>query len=584
MKKTDDYNETIRVNILGTSDIHGRFMPWEYAPDRSQNLGSLTKVSTFVKEYRKSHDNIIIVDCGDSVQDNYVESLIGEKSNPMISGMNEIGYDTFVLGNHEFNYSADDRKKLIDEFNGKVLCGNIYNKDNSRYLDAVQIVNKGNIKIGIIGMTTPMIAHFEKGKDSLDGLIVKDAIEETKKAIYELQNKVDAIIGVMHMGEENENCIKGTGVIDVAKNCPELDVIIAGHMHLDVSSNKVNNVLITEPYKYAQRISEINLEFKQDESGFKLINKKSQTHEMKNVKSDEKLESKLIYFHNRLREKVNEPIGILTGENLRKEDEIRGISRVFTEPTAVMNLFFNVAKFYSKADVIALCTDNENAQIKKGKISIKDISNNYTYTGGEITVYEISGADLKLYMEWSAEYFNTLKEGDLTISYNPKRRNSKYSTNDFFSGVKYKIDLRECAGNRIKNLIFENNTSITYNTKLTIGMNSYRIAKLQEKGGIFYGKEFKKIYSSIEEFPCDKGTIRNLTVKYIKEELNGILKGDFTKNWEIIGINKDSYDYKLVKKLINDGIVNLVSSDDGKWTNIRSINKNDIKDYYKNKS
>lgn len=60
---------------------------------------------------------------------------------------------------------------------------------------------------------------------------------------------------------------------------------------------------------------------------------------------------------------------------------------------------------------------------------------------GEITVYKISGKDLKDYMEWAAGYFNSSRAGDVTVSFDKTRRASKYSTNDFFGGVKYEIDL-----------------------------------------------------------------------------------------------------------------------------------------------
>ena len=55
-------------------------------------------------------------------------------------------------------------------------------------------------------MNTPMISDFEKGR-SFDGLVVKNPVEETKKAIKELEGKVDVMVGVMHMGLENENGI-----------------------------------------------------------------------------------------------------------------------------------------------------------------------------------------------------------------------------------------------------------------------------------------------------------------------------------------------------------------------------------------
>lgn len=41
-----------------------------------------------------------------------------------------------------------------------------------------------------------------------------------EKAIKELEGKVDVMVGVMHMGLENENGIPGTGVQDIANACP----------------------------------------------------------------------------------------------------------------------------------------------------------------------------------------------------------------------------------------------------------------------------------------------------------------------------------------------------------------------------
>lgn len=576
MPTTGVKNEEVTITILGTSDVHGRFMPWEYAPDTASTSGSLTQISTLVKKVRGENPNTILVDCGDSIQDNYVETLIDDEENPMVVGMNAMGYDVWVMGNHEYNFNRLQRQKVIDAFKGAALSGNVYNTDGSRYLPAYQIIEKAGVKVGIIGITTPMIKTFEAETGNLDGLVVNDTITEIQKAIDEIENKVDVIVGVVHMGEANENNIPGTGVIDLANACPELDAIVAGHMHLNVSSNTVNGVLITEPYKYGQALSQIDLSFKKDGQKYELVNKKAQTLPVKGVESDKELEAKLQSFHEKLQAKVNVPIGKLVGDNLVQEDEIKGISSVYTEPTALMNLFFDVAKFYSHADVIALCTDNEKAQITAGDIRIKDIAKNYTYTGGEITVYEVTGKDLKTYMEWSADYFNTLKDGDVTISYNPARRNSKYSTDDLFGGVNFKMDLTKESGHRIVDLTLENGTPIKDDTKLTLGMNAYRMEQFVKEGGIFAGKTFKSIYDSKQVFGEDEGTIRNITIKYIKEELKGELKGNFTKNWEIIGIDKTSKAYQTVKQLINEGSISLPLSEDGKYTNVASINVKNV--------
>ncbi|WP_252254230.1 5'-nucleotidase C-terminal domain-containing protein [Clostridium sp. ZBS12] len=565
-------SDSIDITILGTSDVHGRFMPWEYATDTPNTKGSLTQISTLVNKIRTENPNTILVDAGDSIQDNYCEIFKDYADNPMVTAMNDMEYDAWVMGNHEFNFTQDVLNRTISKFNGTALSGNIYKEDGTRFLPAYKIIEKDGVKIGIIGMTTPMIVQFEKDNGNLDGLVINNAVEETKKAIKELKGNVDLLIGVMHMGEANENNIPDTGVIDLANVCPELDAIVAGHMHLNVSSKLINGVLVTEPYKYGNSLSKIDIKVQKDGTGYKVIDKRAETLSVNNVESNKALEEKLAPFNNILRDMVNQPIGKLVNENLVHEDEIKGISTVFTEPTGIMNLFHDVAKYYSKADVVAFCTDNEKAKLNVGDIKIKDIAANYTYTGGEVSVYEVTGKDLKMYMEWSADYFNTLKDGDVIISYNPNRRNSKYSTNDIFGGVNYKIDLTKETGNRITDLTFPNGDSITDDTKLTLGMNSYRLEGLQKEGGIFHGKNFNKIYDSKEVFGEDEGTIRNLTIKYIKEVKNGILEPNLNKNWEIIGTDKTSKSYNVVKDFINKGLIKLHTTADNKYTNASSIN------------
>lgn len=40
------------VTILGTSDIHGRYMAWDYATDVENKIGSFAQIGTIVKEIR----------------------------------------------------------------------------------------------------------------------------------------------------------------------------------------------------------------------------------------------------------------------------------------------------------------------------------------------------------------------------------------------------------------------------------------------------------------------------------------------------------------------------------------------------
>ncbi len=572
----EDNNE-VTITILGTSDVHGRFVPWDYSMDTENKAGSLTQISTAVKQIRKENPNTILVDAGDAIQDNSVEMFNKEKQQPMVTAMNTMGYDIWNMGNHEFNFGLPVLKNVTDQFKGKLLCGNLYNSDGSRFMPASTIIEKSGIKIGFVGMDTPLITDFEKGTDHLKGITVNNPVDETKKALNDLNGKVDTVVGIIHMGEDNENDIPNTGVKDLANACPNLTAIVAGHMHKSVKSDTVNGVLITEPYKYGQALSRIDLTFKNTNGKFVLTSKKATNMDMASYDSDKDLEKELQPFHDKARAEANKVIGYLSGTNMVPEQQISGIPEVQIGETPLTDFFNEVQLYYSKADATVISIDNDNAKLNAGPIRKKDISYNYQYAGGETTVYQLTGKDLKDYMEWSADYFNTLKPGDLTISFNPVRRASKYSTNDIFGGVKYNIDLTQPKGSRITNLtLAKTGTEIKDTDSIKLGMNSYRMSQLIAKNGPLEGREFKQLWSSTKEYGDDAGTIRNLAMKYIKEVKKERIDVQNKNNWKITGVDRNSEDYKALAKLIKKGYVSVPKSSDGKYTNVSSINKTDI--------
>ncbi|MCI6277684.1 MAG: 5'-nucleotidase C-terminal domain-containing protein [Clostridium sp.] len=83
----------------------------------------------------------------------------------------------------------------------------------------------------------------------------------------------------------------------------------------------------------------------------------------------------------------------------------------------------------------------------------------------------MTGSQLKKYMEWSASYYNTYKDGDLTISFNENIRGYNY---DMFSGVRYDVDISKEPGNRITNLTWMDGTPVKDNETFDIAVNNYR--------------------------------------------------------------------------------------------------------------
>jgi 2',3'-cyclic-nucleotide 2'-phosphodiesterase/3'-nucleotidase len=571
-------NDHVTVTILGTSDVHGRFVPWDYATDTEDRSGSLAQLSTAIRAIRAENPHTILVDAGDAIQDNSVEQFNTSPQQPMVVAMNQMGYDVWTMGNHEFNFGLDVLQHVVKQFKGHALCGNVYWDNGRRFLPAYTIVRTGGIRIGLIGMDTPMIQEFEKDSDHLKGVQVKDPVPETQKAIAALAGKTDALIGIMHMGVDNENDHPDTGVTDIAKACPQLTAIVAGHMHRNVSSTTKNDVLISEPYKYGRALTRIDLTFKKQNGKWQLTDKKAQTLPMGKVAPDPALEKTLQPFHEKARAAANEVIGQVTGMNMVPADSLPGVSEVQLRDTPLTHFFNEVQLHYSGADVVSVIISRDNARLDVGPIRKKDIAYNYQYTGGETTVYEVTGRDLRKYMEWSAAYFNQLHPGDITPSYNPTRRASKYSTNDIFGGVTYEIDLTQPVGQRIQNLrLKKTGKAIADTDKIKLGMNAYRMQQLTAKDGIFAGQTFPQLWISLKAYGEDAGTIRNMSIRYIREVKKGQLDIKPVNDWQTTGYDRTSAPYKAAAQALKAGQLHLHNSTDGKYTNIASITTAELK-------
>ncbi|ARA78347.1 bifunctional metallophosphatase/5'-nucleotidase [Pectobacterium brasiliense] len=565
--------EPVNITILGTSDLHGTFVPWDYATDTANMAGSLSQIATQVHKVRAQQPNVILVDAGDTIQGNFVETFKNDKTSPMILGFNALNYDVWVLGNHEFDFGLNVLSTSLDQFKGTALAGNIFWESGKPYLPAYKIVERQGVKIGIIGMDTPMTAEFAKGTDRVKGLNFTDPVGAVKTVIQQIHGKVDAIVLVAHMGIDNENQRPGTGVGDIARANPELAAIVAGHMHVKVDKEVINGVIVTEPDRYGRALSRIDLQFEQQNGKYVLINKDSYTYSIKDVDSDRKMEDIYEPYHNTLRANANRPIAQLLGHDLVPQDAVKGIPQVHVQDTGISALFQEASRHYApKAQVIALQIDNDRPKLNVGTIAAKDIAFNYQYAGGEITVYQLTGKELKKYMEWSAGYFNQLQDGDVTYSFNPQRRASKYSTNDFFDGVTYTIDLTKPAGQRITDLKMNNGTPVTDDMPIRLGMNSYRMGHLTQKGGVLEGMQFPVLSDTKAEYGEEAGTIRNLTIRYLTEVKKGQYEGTVPQRWKLAGLQGYERERRIIESLLNSGKINVPTSDDGRYSNVQSIN------------
>ena len=535
--------QEVNIKLLGTSDVHGRIVPWSYGADVEDKSGSYAQIATYVKDVRKNNKNVVLVEVGDAIQDNQIDVFAKDKKyykdHPIPKVLNEMNYDIFVLGNHEFNFGMKALDEILKDIKAKKLTANFYHKKNDkRYIDATTIIEKDGVKLGIIGLSTPMSAKFEEDTGNLKDMKFTSPTEEARTQVEKLKAKgVDAIIAVTHMGIDNENNIPDTGMRDVINAVDGIDVVIAGHMHKDVPSETIKNTLITEPHRYGTVVSEVDLTFDiNDKKEVKLVKKESKTVPVKALEADKKIVEIYKPYHEKLRELNNVVIGQTANEMVPQETK-HGVSAAFSKDTGLSSFINDVEQHYSGADVVTFSFDHQKARMDKGDIKKKDIIFNYRYAGGDVTVYEMTGKQLKEYMEWSANYFDTIQPGDTEYRYNAERKKSKYVTYDIFGGVNYKIDLRNPKGSKIVDLTLADGKPVTDDMKLKVGMNSYRFAQLNGKGGIWEGQQIPVLWESKVAMGREKGTIQNMMIDYITNVKKSKIDGLSHNRWEIIGLN-----------------------------------------------
>lgn len=564
------FAKEIDIQILATSDLHGKFYPYDYAINEESKSGSLTQIATAVKKYRT--DNTIIVDVGDTIQDNYSEMFFKDKIHPMMLAMNEIGYDIWAIGNHEFNYGVENLKNIMKQSTSKVLIGNLYNPDGTSFADSYTIIEKDGVKIGVIGMCTPNITKWDSV--NLKDYIVTDPVEETKKIVKDLRDKVDILIATVHMGEENEYDVPNSGANDLANACPELDLIIAAHEHKLVEETYVNNVLIVENKSSGATMSKVNIVVEKDKFGCKIVDRKAESIKISEYESDKELSKKLAPYNERAKKEANIIIGELVGGNLVPENEIAEIPQAQIEPTSLIDLINEVQMYYTDAQVSSAALFNINANLEPGKIKKSDTSLIYKY-GNTLYKVQMTGKQLKKYMEWSANYYNTYNPKDLTISFNENVRGFNY---DMFSGVDYQIDISEKPGNRIKNLKWtKTGKEVKDDEIFVIAVNNYRVnTHLLSYGEIYEeGEELPKVLEI--DVNGKIGGVRELIGDYIKNVKGGKITPNNPKNWEIIGNNWDEEKHKKAVQMIREGKIKIPSSQDGRTPNVKSITEDDLK-------
>ncbi|HHU01966.1 MAG TPA: bifunctional metallophosphatase/5'-nucleotidase [Christensenellaceae bacterium] len=522
------------ITILGTSDLHGNIWGFSYEDNAETKNNGMARVYTYIKQVRAENPNTILIDNGDTIQGTIMtDDLFNknpEREHPVIIAMNYMGYDAMTLGNHEFNWGIPSMKTILGRADFPMLCANVRTADGGLVTgEGWTIVEKDGVKVAIIGVVTPDVPIWDGGKEGIDECTYEAANTAVKSAIAEIGDKADLIVVSAHMGmyaefDEEHGSDSAQKILD---DNPEIDAMLVGHMHMIVNE-KQGDTVIGGPRNGGRDIVRFDITVGSDKA---IVDAKVDVIDMKDTEPAQEIREieKVVEAHN---ETINfiaggtgdgEEGGAALGSTTAKfqpENEIAGIPSGRIMDTPVMDLINKIQLENSQADVSSAALFKNTSDLPEGDINYGDIFNIYKFDN---TLYRvpITGAELKAYMEWSAECYNQWVPGDINISFDPEYPDYLY---DMFAGVDYEIDLSQPKGERIKNVMFKGEP-LKDDEELTLAVNNYRYSSALKSQGLVSGKKEWESSSSI----------RDMIVAYFAE--HSPVAPEVDNNWKIVGVD-----------------------------------------------
>ncbi len=531
-----------KITILATTDIHGNILGYNYDKGESFNNSGMNRIYSYIKQVKSENLNTLVVDNGDIIQGNTLtDEMYSNKKHekhPVISAMNFMGYDAMVLGNHEFNFGLDLIKSLEKQSNFPFLSANVdYRESGEDFVKTHTIINCGGVRVGIIGLTTPNVPRWVG--NLVKDLNFHDLGETAYRYVSEIRDKVDIIMVMAHasMVSEHDKKNERDAAEKILRLCPEIDVLVVGHFHITVKEKR-GKTLIGGATDSGQEVIRFDLTL---DNNNHVIDGQVKVVSMKPYYPSEELSGLPVIkkAHETTMDFVTEIIGEAT-EDFQPKDEISFIPEGRLRDTPLIELINKVQLINSGADVTSTSLIRDDSNIKKGVITYGHIFNVYKFTTF-LYVVEVTGKELKNYMEWAASAYNQWKSGDISISFTMDIPGYQH---EFFAGVNYKVDISKPVGHRIVDLIFKGDL-VKENQKLKLATSDYcYFANLK-------GRKLAKnnyIWKS-------SNTIRDMIVEYIKNQ--GIISPQVDNNWEITGVNLESPYKEKIIKLVNEGSIEL---------------------------
>ena len=548
--------QTTKIRLIETSDVHGAIMSFDMLGD-STTSSSLAQVHTYVSSERHMvGQKVILLDNGDILQGDptvyYYNYEDTSNANITSEAMKFMRYDAATIGNHDIETGHLVYDKFNREINFPWLAANAINKETGEpYFNPYTIVEKGGVRVAILGLITPAIPQWLP-EILWEGIEFEDMIVSAKKWVKIIKEKEDPdlLVGLFHSGtdytynnENKETYRNENASLLVAEQVPGFDVVFVGHDHAGWNFKTANvngdSVLIVGPLARAKTVAVATATMNYDSTlnRWKKENIIGEIVNISNYKPDDHFMSKFLLKLNVIGNYVAKPLGRIT-RNITSRESLFG-------PSDFVDLIHTFQLEQSGADISFVSPLSFNAEIDSGWIRVKDMFKLYRYENFLYTM-ELSGQEIKDYLEYSfAGWFNEMElindhllkfkrneEGKIIYS---GRSDSPMLDNRYYNfsnaaGIYYTVEITKPEGERVTIKYLSDDSVFNLDNKYTVAMNSYRGngggGHLTRGAGIPIEELSSRLISSTDK------DLRYYMVKWVEKEKT--ITPRMLNNWEIV--------------------------------------------------
>ncbi|MGC8669375.1 MAG: bifunctional metallophosphatase/5'-nucleotidase [Chthonomonadales bacterium] len=268
--------KSVKLTLLYTNDTHGHLLPYSY-PERfdaksplaklkvRRNIGGIARRATLIRRIRADQRRaVVVIDAGDICDGTAFSTEYHGDAD--VAAMNAAGYDLACPGNHEFNNSLAQVRRLIAEARYPILSANtaVGATRQSLYRPYVVRTIRG-VRVAFFGLLTTDTRNYRAAKE---GIVIEDPFAAARRLVPQLRRRADLVIAVTHLGYEVDRRL--------AREVPGIDVIVGGHSHtlLDgpvfVASTQpgyTRGTLIVQDFQWAGTLGELDLALVRDAAG-----------------------------------------------------------------------------------------------------------------------------------------------------------------------------------------------------------------------------------------------------------------------------------------------------------------------------